>query len=139
MDSSDIQVKKINKDWIFSKKPDIKSDIFKNFRIKKLFFQAKNFLEGTMKKIFVIVLSCLMVFCTSVPSVMADTDQAPVAGTTDTIGTTGAAAGAAASASQWGMLAGGTWLTGAALVAAVAAGLIVAFSDDDPAAHTHSH
>ncbi|MBT3387670.1 MAG: hypothetical protein HN417_07050 [Desulfobacula sp.] len=92
-----------------------------------------------MKKIGIIVLSCIMVFCVSAPSVMADTDPAPVAGTTDTAGAAGAAAGAAASSSQWGMLAGGAWITGPALIAAIAAGLIIAISDDNPAAHTHAH
>jgi len=93
-----------------------------------------------MKKIVVIVLSCLMILCTSAPSVLADTDPAPVAGTTDITGAAGAAAGAAATASQWGMLASGAWITGPLLIAALAAGLIIASSDDDPtAAHAHSH
>jgi len=95
-----------------------------------------------MKKIVVIALSCLLVLCTSAPSVMAEAETAPVAGTIDTAGTAGAA-GAAATASQWGMLASGTWVTGAVLVAAIAAGLIIAISDDDPAAHashsSHAH
>jgi len=93
-----------------------------------------------MKKIVVIALSCLLVFCTSAPSLMADTDATPVAGTTDAAGAAGAAA--AGGAATYGMLAGGTWLTGAALVAALAAGLIIATSDDDalaPIAAAHAH
>ena len=94
-----------------------------------------------MKKIVVIALSCIMVFCISAPSVMADTDPVAVSGATDTAGTTGAAgaAGAAAAQSQWGLLASGAWITGPALIAALAAGLIITLSDDDPTAHAHSH
>jgi hypothetical protein len=95
-----------------------------------------------MKKIVVIALSCIMVFCISVPSVMADTDPVDAAATTETAGASGAAAGASAAGTQWGMLAGGAWITGPALIAALAAGLIIALSDDNPTAHTahaHSH
>jgi len=89
-----------------------------------------------MKKLVAIVLSCLLIFCISAPSVMADTDTVAAAGPTSVA--SDAAGAAAAGAAGTGLTTG--VVVGGVVAVAVIAGIVIAVSDDDDAvAHAHSH